>query len=55
MIYKIYYQINGKKFVENVSAKSSYEAIEKIKNKIQIDKIDFEDDTLNKLKNIFKI
>jgi hypothetical protein len=55
-IYKIYFEIFGKKMKYEVEAESKNDAINKLKNKISIIKIDEEinnDDVLENLKNMF--
>jgi hypothetical protein len=55
-IYKIYFEIFGKKMKYEVEAESKNDAINKLKNKINIIKIDEEindDDVLENLKNMF--
>ena len=54
--YKIYFEIFGKKMKYEVEAESKNDAINKLKNKINIIKIDEEindDDVLDNLKNMF--
>ena len=54
MKYKIYYQINGKKFQQIIEANDMNSAREKIKNKIQFDKIDIsQNEDVDMLKKIF--
>jgi fructose-bisphosphate aldolase class 1 len=55
-IYKIYFEIFGKKMKYEVEAESKNDAINKLKNKINIIKIDEginDDDVLENLKNMF--
>jgi hypothetical protein len=59
-IYKIYFEIFGKKMKYEVEAESKNDAINKLKNKISIIKINEgineginDDDVLENLKNIF--
>jgi hypothetical protein len=59
-IYKIYFEIFGKKMKYEVEAESKNDAINKLKNKINIIKINEgineginDDDVLENLKNIF--
>jgi fructose-bisphosphate aldolase class 1 len=55
-IYKIYFEIFGKKMKYEVEAESKNDAINKLKNKISIIKIDEginDDDVLENLKNMF--
>jgi fructose-bisphosphate aldolase class 1 len=54
--YKIYFEIFGKKMKYEVEAESKNDAINKLKNKINIIKIDEginDDDVLENLKNMF--
>jgi fructose-bisphosphate aldolase class 1 len=58
--YKIYFEIFGKKMKYEVEAESKNDAINKLKNKINIIKIDEgvnegvnDDDVLDNLKNMF--
>jgi hypothetical protein len=54
--YKIYFEIFGKKMKYEVEAESKNDAINKLKNKISIIKIDEginDDDVLENLKNMF--
>ena len=54
--YKIYFEIFGKKMKYEVEAESKNDAINKLKNKINIIKINEEindDDMLENLKNMF--
>lgn len=59
MKYKLYYQINGKKFQEIVECSTVTLARERIRNKIQFDKIDivketsYNNNVVESLKNMF--
>lgn len=62
MIYKVYFQLYGKKFKAAIQANSPAEAREIVKNNIQFDKVvkmqDYvneNDPTVQHLKNIFGI
>lgn len=61
MIYKVYFQLYGKKMKINIDADTQEEAKQKIKDSIIFDKIVFVNDNINdndifeNLKNIFGI